>query len=105
MNGYQMTLRQLERAQALVDELVRRSTGDNRDAAMQLRDLLTPHRLAEILMSIPGETHKERIKRIGISHQGYYNLLNGVSKPNSRTAARLAQLTGLTADAIQRAGP
>lgn len=105
MNGLQLTLRQMERAQALADELVRRSEGENREAATQLRDLLTPHSLKEIIMSIPGETHTDRIKRTGLSPQGYYNLLNGVSRPNSRTAARLAQLTGLTADAIQRAGP
>lgn len=105
MNGYQMTLRQLERAQALAEELVRRTQGENREVATKLQDLLTPRSLKELILSIPGETHLERIRKIEISPQGYYNLINGVSKPNSKTAARLAKLTGLTAEAIQRAGP
>lgn len=105
MNGLLLTHRQIERAQALIEELVRRTDGENREAAKQLRDILVPPSLRELILSIPGETHQDRIKRIGISHQGYYNLINGISRPQYSTAVRLAKLTGLTPDAIQRAGP
>lgn len=105
MNGLLLTARQMERAQVLTEELVRRSEGENREVAIQLQNLLTPRSLSDLILSIPAESHKQRIQKIGISPQGYYNLLNGTSRPQHGTAAKLAKLTGLTADAIQRAGP
>lgn len=96
----------LARARALADELVRRSRGENQDVARELAELLAPPpSMADILLSIPAEWHKDRIEKIGISHQGYYNLLHGVSRPNTRTTARLAKLTGLPEDVIRTAGP
>lgn len=96
----------LDRARALADELVRRSRGENQEAARELLALLQPPpSLSHILLSIPGEGHKGRIEALGISHQGYYNLLNGVSRPNTKTTARLAKLTGLPAEVIREAGP
>lgn len=96
----------LEKAMALADELVRRSRGENQDVARELRSLLEPPpSIADILLAIPGDTHKERIAKIGISHMAYYNLLKGLSRPNTRTTAKLVKLTGLSEDAIREARP
>ena len=96
----------MDRARALASELARHSRGVNQEVAEKLCKLLEPPpSLHEILMQIPAEDHRERIRAIGISHQGYYNLMNGVSRPNTKTAARLAKLTGLPVDTIRQAGP
>jgi len=98
-----MTRKELERAQILADELVRRSRGENQIVAVELRALLEPPpSLTDIVMSVPGPTHKERAAMIGLSHQGYYNLIQGVSRPNSRTTHRLAALTGVAEDVIRQ---
>lgn len=88
----------------LADELVRRSRGENQTVAAELRDLLAPPpTMADIMQRIPGETHRERVRAMGISHQGYYNLLHGASRPNTRTRRILAKLTGLPEEVIQQA--
>lgn len=100
-----MTKKELERAQMLADELVRRSRGENQQVATELRGLLEPPpSLQEIVMSVPGETHRDRMEALGISPQGFYNLLFGRSRPNTKTAGRLAKLTGLTEEVIRQAG-
>lgn len=101
-----MTRKDLERAQMLADELVRHSRGANQVVAEELRRLLEPMpSITDIMLRIPGETHKDRIKAMGLSPQGYYNLMQGHSRPNTRTAGRLAKLTGLPEELIRQAGP
>jgi transcriptional regulator with XRE-family HTH domain len=70
-------------------------------AAKRLRSLLVPPpTLSEIISRVPGDNHTEKARAIGISRQGYYNLLGGVARPNVMTARRLAELTGVPFDVV-----
>jgi hypothetical protein len=62
-----------------------------------------PPSMEEILLRIVAPTHTERAKIIGISRQGYYNLLGGQVRPNSMTVKRLVELTGMKAETIRSA--
>lgn len=91
-----MDRKQYERAAKLADRLVEGLVGapDLRKTAVQLRAMLTPPLTAEeLLAKVPGATHNERAKALGISRQGFYNLRNGLSRPNPMLARLLAELT------------
>jgi hypothetical protein len=69
----------------------------------RLKRIIKPPLLIEdILYKVPGETHTARAREIGVSRQGYYNLLGG-TPPNAITLKRLAELTGYPAEAIKEA--
>jgi DNA-binding XRE family transcriptional regulator len=72
-------------------------------AATKLAKLLTPPpTMGEILLQIPAQSHTARAKLIGLSRQGYYNLINDMARPNTMTAARLAELTGIPVETIRQ---
>jgi hypothetical protein len=66
------------------------------------RILKAPPSIEDIMLRVPGETHTARAREIGISRQGYYNMLGG-TPPNAITTKRLAELTGYSAEAIKDA--
>lgn len=103
-----MTRKDNTKALALVNgmlKIARKGTAMHAMAS-ELRELLQPPpTLGEIILQLPSENHKERARLIGISRQGYYNLLQGVARPNTLTTRRLAELSGLSEEAIRAAGP
>lgn len=101
-----MTRKDQERARELVEELLERVRGTNKDIVLELQELLGPSpTLGEIMLKIPSPTHKDRARLIGLSRQGYYNLLQGIARPNLMTTKRLADLTGLSEEVIKEASP
>lgn len=104
-----MTRKEYQEARKLADSLLKvtRKGSVGHELATKLAALLKPPpNLAEILLSLEiGGTHKDRAALIGLSRQGYYNLLQGLARPNSMTTKRLALLTGLTEEAIRQAAP
>jgi DNA-binding XRE family transcriptional regulator len=112
----QMTRREYERATRMLDELIagmhafqlgapdRNDLGPLLNTAVRLKKMFVPPpTMEEILLKVPGETHTERALEIGISRQGYYNLLGGQARPNAMTAKRLAELTGYKIETIREA--
>lgn len=109
-----MTRKEYDRAVKLLDELIsgmaaaqlgppeRPDLGALMTMAVRLKKTIQPLPTAkEILLKVPGETHTERAKEIGISRQGYYNLLGGTARPNQMLVKRLSELTGVKADTIK----
>lgn len=103
-----MTRKDCAKARVLVEGLLkiaRKGTAAHAIAS-ELQELLQPGpTLGEIILALPSENHKERARMIGISRQGYYNLVQGTARPNTLTTKRLADLTGLAEDVIKAAGP
>lgn len=103
-----MTRKECNKARALVEGLLKVTRGGSaaHTIATELQEVLQPGpTLGEIILKLPSENHKERARMIGISRQGYYNLIQGVARPNVLTCKRLADLTGMTEEAIKAAGP
>lgn len=102
-----MTRTQQTQARELVEELLQhtRSGSQAHALAMELQGLMPPPTLSQIILALPADTHKDRAAMIGISRQAYYNLIQGVARPNLMTAKRLAGLTGLSEEVIRQSGP
>lgn len=103
-----MTRKEYGQARKLVDEMLRHTRGGSAAHAMavELKDLLKPQpTLGEIILRVPAVNHTERARTIGISRQGYYNLIQGTARPNTITRKRLADLTGMSEEVIQEASP
>ena len=113
-----MTRKQCQRAIKLAEKLVdglstatsnRRSTGPDRvelevllGISMRLREMLVPPpTMEEVLLMVPGETVTARAKTVGISRQGYYNLINGMARADASLAKVLAGLTGFDEETIR----
>lgn len=102
-----MIKKDLDQARKLVDKLVKQTRAGTpaHQMAVQLEKLLQPtSTLGDIIALVPGENHKEKAELIGLSRQGYYNLVRGLTKPHTMTARRLAELTGISEDIIRQAG-
>jgi DNA-binding XRE family transcriptional regulator len=56
-----------------------------------------------VLNKIPGKTHTDKAKLVGVSRQTYYAWVNGVARPNRKRAKKLSTITGFDADAIHGA--
>lgn len=103
-----MTRKECAKAQTLVDGLLKISRKGTAAHAIatELQALLQPGpTLGEIILALPSDNHKERAKMIGISRQGYYNLIQGIARPSTLMVKRLADLTGIAEDEIKQAGP
>lgn len=103
-----MKRKEYERARVLVDEMLRctRKGSMAYERACELKALLKPPpTIGDIILKVPAINHKERARAIGISRQGYYNLIQGIARPNAITRKRLADMTGLTEEVIQEASP
>lgn len=103
-----MNRKEYGQARTLVEAIVQHTRhGTQAHAmAMELQVLMKPRpTLGEIILALPADTHKDRAALIGISRQGYYNLIQGLARPNTLTTKRLADLTGLAEEAIKEAGP
>lgn len=103
-----MNRKEFNQARKLVEDIVQHTRkGTQAHAlAVELQVMMKPQpTLGEIILALPSTTHKDRAKMIGISRQGYYNLIQGISRPNTLMAKRLADLTGLSEEAIREAGP
>lgn len=103
-----MNRREQAQARTLAEALVRHTRNGSQAhvLAMKLQVLLQPKpTLGEIILALPAESHTERAALIGLSRQGYYNLIQGVARPNTMTSKRLADLTGLSEDVIRQSGP
>ena len=99
-----MTRKQLAQAVELVATLVTHTRAGSaaRAIVVELQGLLKPGpTIGEIILSLPSDTHKDRAAMIGISRQGYYNLIQGLARPNPITIKRLADLTGFAEDVIR----
>ena len=106
-----MTRKEYERAGRLADEIIqglRRQDlmapglGTLMNAAVRLKKMLAPPlTLAEIVAKVPAENHTARARAIGLSRQGYYNLLEGTARRSPMTAKRLAELTGVPEETIR----
>lgn len=103
-----MTRKEFSKARTLVDAMLKitRSGSATHAMATELQVLLKPPpTIGEIVLSLKSDNHTQRAALIGLSRQGYYNLIQGVARPNSMTTKRLADLTGLTEEVIRQAGP
>lgn len=103
-----MTRKEYGQARTLVEEMLRctRKGSAAHLRACELKVLLKPGpTIGDIILGLPAENHKERAKAIGISRQGYYNLIQGTARPNAITRKRLADMTGLAEEVIQEASP
>lgn len=49
----------------------------------------------------PGIPVLEKCRRLGIARQAYYGWINGLYRPDTKLARRLAQLTGFDEDEIR----
>lgn len=97
----------LAKIRSMVDALVkltRKNTAAHAVAAELQTMLQPPPKLADIILSLPSETHKDRAALIGLSRQAYYNLIQGQSRPNTLTVKRLADLTGVAEEQVREAG-
>jgi len=54
-----------------------------------------------VLSKVPGATVRDKCHLVGVSRQAWYAWLRGESRPNPSQAKRLAELTGLDAEAIR----
>ena len=80
----------------LAKEIVELSGDDETlAAALRFRDRLKLPPMSAILNKVPGLTVKDRARSIGVSRQTYYGWLNGRSRPNSKQARRLQELTDI----------
>lgn len=104
-----MTRKELSKIRLLVEGLIKttRKGSSSHELALKLQEAVAaPPTIGEIILGLPAETHKARAALIGLSRQGYYNLVQGLARPNTLTAKRLADLTGLAEEQIRRAaGP
>lgn len=103
-----MTKKEFAQAKSLVEALLKhtRKGSPAHLMAKELQNVLQPPpTMADIMLAVDGETHKDRAATIGISRQGYYNLMQGLARPNSITRKRLAELTGFAEEEIQQAAP
>lgn len=86
---------------AMAERLVAITEGEAHTIALALRSAVTPPRpMDEILELVPGATETDKIERIGISRQGFYNWKLGRSRPRRDQARKLARLTGLPIEEI-----
>ena len=102
-----MTRKEFTQARTLIEALLKhtRKGSAAHALAVELETVLQPSpTMDQIILSLPSNSHKDRAAMIGISRQGYYNLLQGLARPNSMTTKRLADLTGLAEDVIRQAG-
>lgn len=103
-----MNRKEETQARVLVEALVQhtRNGSQAHGLAIRLQELLRPQpTLGEIILALPAETHKDRAAMIGISRQAYYNLIQGIARPNTLTSKRLADMTGLSEEVIRQSGP
>jgi DNA-binding XRE family transcriptional regulator len=49
----------------------------------------------------PELTVIERAEKLGVTRQAYYSWINGIARPNTRAAKKLAGMTGYTAEDIR----
>lgn len=96
----------LLRAIALADQLVRATDelpdGSAHALAVKVRHILRPQMdMKEIIARVPGDTLRDRAKRIEVSRMTLYNWLTGKGKPDAESARKLAAITGISADVIQ----
>jgi hypothetical protein len=69
---------------------------ESRKLVAELKALLGPMPdLGPILSQIPGESIKAKSAAIGITRQGWHNLMKGTVRPQEATVQRIAQATGL----------
>ena len=66
---------------------------------VQVAMALMPMRL--VLDKVEGESVVDRAKRVGVSRNTWYGWYRGEIRPNKRQAARLEQLTGISAMKFQ----
>lgn len=50
--------------------------------------------MADILAKVPGESVPDKYRRLGVPRQTWFSWVNGKARPNRKTAAKLARLTG-----------
>jgi antitoxin component HigA of HigAB toxin-antitoxin module len=109
-----MTKKEYDRASKMLDELIasmaeaqlgppeRPDMAALLNMAVKLKKMIMPMPTPqEILMKVPGETATDRAREIGISRQGYYNLLSGTARPNLMMVKRLSELTGVRPETIR----
>ena len=90
-----MTREEVAKAQALADEIVVATEGPVSLKAAKLRRMLVlPPTIEEVLELVPGATITERMKRLRMTRQSYYRLMDG-GRPSPKTLKKLARATGL----------
>jgi len=68
--------------------------------AMQIRErFMLP--MADVLNRIPGKTITQKAAACGVSRQAFYAWQRGVSRPNTKQAERLSELTGYDTEDIK----
>ena len=90
-----MTREDLDLAVYLTDQIIAKANKGTRvlKIAQRLRRLLEPpNPMADVLARVPGKSITEKCVAIDISRQAYYNLKDGISRPNNKTTARLMAL-------------
>lgn len=68
-------------------------------AAQRLHDRVSRRDMESILDRIPG-TPSERIRKLGVSKQTYYNWIRGRQRPEGDRAKRVAKLSGVAVEEI-----
>lgn len=89
----------LQRAMRLADRVLEQIDGSqqpglHRDAKRLRESLAAVPTMQEVLAKVPGTSVTERARAMGLSRQGFYNLLNGVARPDMKTVKILSHLTG-----------
>ena len=91
-----------DRRIVLANRLIAATAGMPANAdAVELRVLLEPPTMTEILTRVPGKTIRAKCKLLGVSPQTFQLWRNGDTRPAGGNVKRLAQLTGVPEEVIR----
>lgn len=87
------------KALAAAEELVKLCDGDDQELARELRNRLSLP-MGVVIAKIPGDNLRQKAITAGVSRQTLYTWDRNETRPAPKQAAKLAKLTGLSADRI-----